>query len=143
MQITNSNAPTWKNIASSRSFGGASTTPRRANGIAYAWRLHRRARKADPFFFTLSKTRGSAGDGLVRPELPRRLKRQGAKGGQFAPSFIAGFVTRADRERGIQHFADQGYNHFTLFKDVNAEYALMVGMAAGSWLAPGQVWVNR
>ena len=134
-QAINGNRPT-RTVGNSRYFGGSNTSPRRMKNLAYAWRNHHRSRKPEPFFFNVTRTPASNGD------VSRNIKRKAARGGNYTPSSVIGFVTRADRERGIIHFTSLGFNHFTLFRDVNAEFALMIGRA-GSWLAPGEVWVNR
>lgn len=96
-----------------RIFGGASTSRRRRNGLAWAYRhraAHRNARDQRPYYFRVALG-------------------------------IVGFVSEADRRRGIRLFSKQGYNHFTCFMDVNATYALQYGHAAYH-LPKGQVTVN-
>jgi hypothetical protein len=51
---------------------------------------------------------------------------------------VVGFVTVADREAGITQLRSQGWNHFTLFNDVNARFALQYGRNDS-----GQLCINR
>ena len=102
-----------------RVFGGQATTQRRARSIAYAWRQWRKTHhdsgceRCEPFMFTLV--------GASRRRDGSRSERS-----------IVGFVTAADRERGIRYLIGQGHNHFTLFRDVNATFALQFGVGVGS-----------
>lgn len=90
-----------------KQYGGSATDLRRANGLRYAHRLAKRNNQL--FYWVVVGTSPKRGGG--RTELPG----------------VVGFATHADRERGIAHFTAAGANHFTLFRDVNATFALQLG----------------
>jgi hypothetical protein len=99
-----------------RRFGGSKTTPRQRMCLAYAWRQHRQQ-----------------GSGVFMFRVTSMIKTKGIARGR-----VVGFVTVADREAGITQLRSQGWNHFTLFNDVNARFALQYGRNDS-----GQLCINR
>lgn len=100
-----------------RWFGGTKTSMRRAKCLAYAWRRHRGSsfkrldRYGDiPFMFGV--TTATRRDPKTGKPITKNMR-------------VVGFVTEADRRRGIEYLRAKGCDYFTTFRDVNATYALM------------------